>query len=295
VSSLTATSPRARATERRPRFEIGNVLIVARKEIRESLRNRWFILYTIAFAALSLALSALSLVGTGAVGFAGFGRTAASLINLVLLIVPLMALTTGAAAVAGERERGTLNYLLSQPVSRLEVILGKYAGLAVALMAALMLGFGIAALAIASRSGAADALRFARLVVFAIALSMSMLSVGFLISTVVRRASVALGAAIFIWLALVFVGDLGLMGSAIAFKLQVADLFHLSLANPLQVFKMAALGSVNASLDVLGPAGLYGERTFGAALGPLFAGVLGAWIVLPLALATLLFLRRGGA
>ena len=65
---------------RHPAFDPVNLLALARKEVRESLRNRWFILYTIAFAALSLALSALSLVGTGSVGFAGFGRTAASLL-----------------------------------------------------------------------------------------------------------------------------------------------------------------------------------------------------------------------
>ncbi len=223
-------------------LDLRNLLSLARKEMRDSLRNRWFILYTIAFAVLALALSFLSLLGTGSVGFAGFGRTAAGLINLVILIVPLMALTAGAGAIAGERERGTLGYLLAQPVSRIEVILGKYLGLAVAMMTSLALGFGLSAAAIAWRSGGADASRFARLVVLALLLALAMLSVGFLVSVLVRRGSVATGAAIFIWLTLVFLGDLGLMGSTIVFKLQVADLFRLSLLNPLQVFKMTAAG-----------------------------------------------------
>ncbi|MDY7109945.1 MAG: ABC transporter permease [Planctomycetota bacterium] len=275
-------------------LELSNLITLTRKEIREAWRNRWFVLFTIAFAGLSLALSALSMVGTGATGLAGFGRTAASLINLVILIVPLMALTAGAGALAGERERGTLGYLLAQPVSRFEVILGKYVGLAVALAASLGLGFGAAAAVIASR-GSTDAAGFLKLTGFALVLALAMLSVGFLISALTRRASVALGAAIFIWLLLVFVGDLGLMGSAVAFRLQVTDLFHVSLINPLQVFKMAALGGINASLDVLGPAGLYAMQTYGSALGAIFAAVLAAWVILPLALATAVFIRRGAS
>jgi Cu-processing system permease protein len=269
-----------------------HLITIARKEIRDSLRNRWFMLYTAAFSVLALALSGLSLAGTGMDGFAGFGRTAASLINLVLLIVPLMGLTAGAASLAGERERGTLAYLLSQPVTRMEVVLGKYLGLALALLGSLALAFGISAAVIAGRSGAADASAFVRLVVLAELLALAMLSLGMAISAAARTPSVALGAAIVLWLALVFLGDLGLMGGTVAFKLQVHELFALSLANPLQVFKLASLESVSASLDVLGPAGLYASRTYGDRLPLIFGAVLAAWIAVPLALSVLIVHRR---
>ncbi|MCL4210498.1 MAG: ABC transporter permease subunit [Phycisphaeraceae bacterium] len=271
------------------------VFTIARKEVGDALRNRWFILYTIAFVALSLGLSFLSLVGTGATGFAGFGRTAAGLINLVILIVPLMALTAGAASLAAERERGSLAYLLAQPVSRLEVLLGKYLGLAAALFASIALGFGASAAVIAWKSGTDDALNFARLVGLAYALGLAMLSVGMLVSTIARRASSANGAAIFLWLTFVFLGDLGLMGSAMIFKLHVTDLFRLSLLNPMQVFKMASLESVHASLDVLGPAGLYAMQAWGNQLSLLLGGVLAAWIIAPLGLSAAIFIRRGGS
>ena len=122
---------------------------LAQKELTRCLRNRWFLLYTLAFIALSLAFSYLALAGAGMVGFAGFGRTAASLINLVLLIVPLMALTIGAQSLAGEQEKSTLAYLLAQPINRVEVFLGKYLGLALSLLASLTLGFGISGLVMA--------------------------------------------------------------------------------------------------------------------------------------------------
>jgi Cu-processing system permease protein len=276
------------------RVHVGNIATLARKEIRDSLRNRWFLLYSMSFAVLASTLSYLSLAGTGTFGFAGYGRTSASLINLVILIVPLMGLTAGAGSVAAERENRTLAYLLAQPINRFELLAGKYVGLAVALIAALAIGFGASALLIAFRQhvGVAD---FARLVGLACVLALAMLSVGMLISTIVRKGGAALGAAIVVWLVLVFLGDLGLMGSTLVFKLQVADLFQLSLLNPLQVFKMAALGSIHASLDVLGPAGLYATQTYGSTLGWIFGAALAAWTVLPLAAAFVLFTLRGDA
>lgn len=265
------------------------VFIIARKEVRGSLRNRWFVLYTLAFAVLALSLSYLSLIGTGYSGLAGFGRTTAGLVNLVLLIVPLMALTVGAASVAGDRERGTLVGLLAQPVSRMEVFAGKFVGLTAALAAALLGGFGASGLLIAVRGQADSAGSYLLLVGLTLALAVAMLGVGLLVSVLCRRSSAAIGAAIFLWLGLAFLSDLGLMGGTVAFRLQADQLLHLALLNPLEVFKMAVLHGVHATLDALGPAGSYAAHQYGSRLPWIFAAALGAWIVAPLAAAGLLF------
>lgn len=265
-----------------------------KKEINDSLNNRWFVLYAAAFTGLALLLSWLSLSGGGSgySGFAGFGRTAASLVNLVLLVVPLMALTIGAGSLASERERGTLSYLLSQPINRSEVLLGKYLGLAAALLGTLALGFGLSGMIIAGQGGQTDTKSFTLLVGFAFVLALGMLSLGFLISALARKAAVATGVALFVWLLLVFVGDLGLMGTTLAFKLPIDTLFNLALINPLQVFKMSALISINSTLDVLGPAGIYAMQTYRDSLTWLFLGSLFAWVVLPLFMAYMIFDRR---
>jgi Cu-processing system permease protein len=276
-------------------MEAAIILTLFRKEIYDALKNRWFILYAAAFTGLALLLSWLSLSGggTGYTGFAGFGRTAASLVNLVLLVVPLMGLTLGAGSLAGEQERGTLAYLLSQPVNRAEVLMGKYLGLAASLLAALALGFGLSAAVIAGGGGQTEVGAYGLLIGFAFALALGMLSLGFLISSLSRKATVASGTALFLWLLLVFVGDLGLMGTTLIFKLPIQSLFNLALINPLQVFKMSALMSINATLDVLGPVGIYAIQSYGDHLTWLFLGSLLAWIVLPLFGAYLRFERRG--
>ncbi len=269
------------------------ILVLARKEVRDALRNRWFILYALCFAVLSLALASLALAGTGRLGLAGFGRTAASLINLVLLIVPLMGLTIGSAALAGERERGTLESLLAQPVTRTEVLAGKFLGAAAALLGALALGFGSTAVVLALRGSSAHLSSYASLFGLSVLLGWAMLAVGFLISSIARRTTFALGVAIFVWLALVFLGDLGLMGGALTLRLSSSELLALALINPLQVFKLAAVSGLHRSLDLLGPAGLHASRTFGGSLPLVFGSVLAAWIAVPLLAAGVLFSRRG--
>lgn len=270
----------------------GGTLRFARREFRDAIASKWFLLYTLAFTVLAVGVSFLSLSGVGSHGFAGFGRTAAGLLNLVMLVVPLMALTAGAGSIAGERERGTLLYLLAQPVSRTQVLLGKYLGLAIALVCSLCIGFGISGGVLAWRAGGVGVGSYAALIAFTALLALAMLSVGMLISVLSRRSSVATGLALFVWLALVFVSDLGLMASSILFKLRVQEIFSLALLNPLQSFKMVVIVDMNGSLDVLGPVGAYASQTLGDSLSWLLIGAVAAWVLLPLVTAALLFATR---
>ncbi|MGL4649783.1 MAG: ABC transporter permease, partial [Caldilineaceae bacterium] len=208
-------------------------------------------------------------------------------------IVPLMALTVGAQSLAGEQERKTMAYLLSQPLTRLEVYVGKYLGLTLSLLASLVLGFGVSGLALALNGrGAADPENYIMLVLLAFVLSLVMLSVGFLISALTRRAGVAVGIGLFLWLVFVFLGDLGMMGTAVAMRMPIESLFWMALANPLQVFKMAAVLNINASLDVLGPAGIFAMQEYGDRLALIFMAVLAFWIVVPALAAYVHFARR---
>jgi Cu-processing system permease protein len=274
-------------------MELGNVLILAQKELKDARRNRWFVLYTVAFSALSLALAWLALSGMGNYGLAGFGRTGASLINLVLLIVPLMGLTLGALSLAGERERGTMLYMLTQPISQAELLMGKYLGLALAILVALVIGFGLSGVLIAWQGGTTQAGQYLVLVLLAFALALASLSIGFLISATTAKSATAVGVALFLWLVLVFFGDLGLMGTAIVLRLDIDQLFTMALLNPLQIFKMAAILSIRSNLEVLGPAGIYAVRTYGSQLMLFLLALLTVWVVLPLGGTYLVFRKRG--
>lgn len=272
-----------------PPGTLSNILTIAGRELREAVKSRWFVLYTLAFVALGLGVSYVSAGGNA--GMAGFDRTTAGLTNLVLLVVPLMGLTAGAGTIAYDRERGMLAYILAQPVGRLEVVLGKFAGMAGALLACICLGLGGCAAILAWKGAAVGAIGILWFTGLTFGLAMAMLSLGMLISTLARRSSVAVGTAIFAWLALAFVSDLGLMAGTLALRLRIEHLFALSLINPLQVFKMWSLHAVEASLDVLGPAGLYASEEFGSRLHLIFGACIAAWIALPLGAACVLARR----
>lgn len=274
-------------------MDFENVLILIQKELRDAFRNRWFLLYAIAFTALSLALAWFSVSGAGSFGVAGFGRTTAGLINLILLIVPLMGLTLGAMSVAGEREKGTLVYLLAQPISSAELLMGKFVGLSLALTAALVIGFGLTGILIAFMGSGGDFMVYLTLLVLSILLAVASLSMGFLISAAVKKAATAVGLALFLWLILVYFGDLGLMGTSVVMQMDVKQLLALVLVNPLQVFKLAAVLDLRDNLEVLGPAGIYAFRAYGERLWPLLVGLLIGWVLVPFALATQAFKKRG--
>jgi Cu-processing system permease protein len=272
-------------------MELSVLLTIARRELREALRNRWLWFYALGFAALALALSQAGLAAAGYAGLGGFGRTAASLVNALLLFVPLMGLSVGANALAGDRERGTLLYLLAQPVSRAEVFWGKALGAALALVAALALGFGLAGAALAA-GGTAEAGAYLGLVVYTLLLALAALGLGLVISSLTRKAATAAGAAMLAWLTLVFFSDLGLAGLTLAARPAPAALLGLLLANPLQVFKLGAIYSLHTTLDTLGAAGQFALYRFGTALPAVLVGVLAGWGLCALALAFGLFCRR---
>jgi Cu-processing system permease protein len=164
-------------------IDIHPIATIAAKELRDAKRHRWFVLFATLFAGLAIVLSLAGFWGMGVTGFAGFSRTAASLSNLVALIVPLMGLMLGSMSITNEREKGTLEILLAQPISLSEVLLGKWFGLSAALTAAVLLGFGLSGLVIASSTTTEQIGAYLHLLVFTLLLGYANLSVGVLIST----------------------------------------------------------------------------------------------------------------
>jgi Cu-processing system permease protein len=273
-------------------MELKPLWAIAQRELREALRNRWLWFYAFGFAALALALSQAGLAAAGYTGLGGFGRTAASLVNALLLFAPLIGLSVGAGTLAADRERGTLQYLLAQPVSRAEVFFGKALGATLAVVAALAIGFGLAGLGLAS-GGSDRAAIYLALAGDTLLLALAALGLGFVISAFTRKASTASGAALLLWLGLVFLGDVGIIGATLALQPTPGTLLAMLLINPLQIFKLSAIYSLRATLDTLGPVGQYAAYRFGEALPLLLLGLLAAWIIVSFGVAFVSFNRRG--
>jgi len=167
-----------------------------------------------------------------------------------------------------------------------------YIGVAGALFTTLTLGFGVAGFVLSLQGSIQDAGGYLFTVILAYLLALAMLSLGFLVAAFSFRIATALGGALFLWLFLVFIGDLGIMGTVIATQMPVNAIFWITVLNPLQMFKFSSILTIQANLDVLGPAGLYATSQFGASLLPLLLVGLVLWIVIPLGFALFLFMRQ---
>lgn len=257
---------------------------IAIKEFRDRIRNRWVLAVSVVFAVFALATAYFGAAAQGAVGFHGIEPLIASLVSLTIYLLPLIALMLGFDAIVGERERGTLNLLLSYPISRTQLLLGKYFGLAAALSCATLAGFGLAGIAIVMRAPVGDWYQYAGFVLSAVMLGWVFLSLAVALSVFCASRTSASGMAIALWFFFVLVYDLLLLGVLVLTGGSVlGPVFPLLLMlNPADVFRI---------LNIFGPGDLHTMfglvSVFPPALAqPLYLGfVMLAWIVAPLGLA----------
>jgi Cu-processing system permease protein len=272
-----------------------NILIVARKEIQEGLRNRWVLATTLILAALALTLTFLGSAPTGNVGVRPLDVVIVSLSSLTIFLLPLIALLISHDAVVGEMERGTMLLLLSYPVARWQVMLGKFVGHLSILAFATLLGYGAAAAALAATGADIDAegwTAFGSMVASSILLGAAFIAVGYLVSALVRERGTAAGIAIGIWLLFVLIYDMALLGALVVDQGRTISggvLNALLLLNPTDAYRLFNLTSSGNVSAFSGMAGVAQNAT----LSPLaLIATLAAWALVPLGLAALAFSRR---
>lgn len=256
---------------------------IARQELVINIRNRWTLVFAAVFGVLVLAISYFGLVTGGNVGFQGFARTSASLLNLVLYIVPLVALVMGTHSFTSQTSSSEL--LFSQPVTRGEILLGKFLGLFASIFIATLIGFGLAGIIIAAKAGTEGAWRYPPFVLFSLLLALIFLSLSALISAICQLKDKALGVALFAWFFFVLFYDLLVIGGTLLFKEHTANslIFGSLFGNPVDMVRVASLMTLNGK-DTFGAGGAALLRFLGGeylSLGVLIIA-LSFWVVAPL-------------
>jgi len=272
---------------------VSAVWTIAGKEVRDSIRGRWLLLYGVAFAVLALGLSYLGERNLGSLGFDNFSRTTASLINLCLLLVPLIALSLGAGSIAGEQERGTLPYLLAQPLERWELLAGKFAGLVISIGTATVAGFGLAGVFIAFYASTMDVATYLLLLGLMLVLVAVMTGVGMLASVMCSGRAQAMSVALLVWFVAVLLFDLLLIGLVSGASLGGRGLLAGLLLNPIEIVRVLAIMHLEPDLTALGPFGSYLMEELGVgAATALLAAALTVWAIAPIAVAVRVFSNR---
>ena len=274
---------------------MNSVITIAAKEIQQAIRNRWVLAATLLLAGLALSLTFLGSAPTGTVGARALDVVIVSLSSLTIFLIPLIALLIAHDAIVGDMERGTMLLLLSYPVARWQVLLGKFLGHLAVLAFETCLGYGAAAAALPIIGSSFDSeglAAFAAMIGSSILLGAVFVAIGYLVSAVVRDRGTAAGLCIGLWLALVLIYDMALLGLLVLDQgrnISGGMLNALLLLNPTDAYRLFNLtGFANVSL-FSGMAGLAGSSTL-SVQALLTALVL--WILVPLAGAALAFSRR---
>ena len=232
------------------------VLVVAKKEYMDNVRGRWILVLSILFVALCLVVSAFGGIGGGGdIGLRPFDVTIVGLVSIVASLVPILALMAGYASVAGEREQGSLQLLLTMPITRLEALLGKFVGLAAVLATSIVAGLGLAGILIAATAGSVGWENYVTFIGATLLLGFAFLSLSLMFSAFVAKRSTALGLAVFVWFffsliwGLIFLGVLSAAGVSFDFTGGTLDvpewIWAFDLINPAEATSamiMAAFG-----------------------------------------------------
>jgi ABC-2 type transport system permease protein len=258
-------------------------------DIGESLRARWFFVYTIVFGGIMVGLFVSGLTESRVMGFTGLSRVLVTYLQITMAILPIFMLITTVRSVVGDREAGVFEYVLALPVSIASWYWGKLLGRFLVVYSPVLVS-----MLLAVAYGAFKGVPIPWMVIsyysgLLAALAWCFLGIGMLISTLSRSTDVAQGAAFMTWLFLLLFLDLILLGVLIKEGLPPESAIAISLINPLQVFRTASMLLFDPQLVLLGPAAYVILDNFGRTgylawsmsypvLVGLFGAGLGYWI-----------------
>jgi len=174
------------------------IYTIAKKEFLDNIRNKWIIVLTIIFVLLIIIFSYVA----GAAGEDVFGNMEASAMGLMVvssILIPLIAIILGFSTISGEAESGALYVVLSYPVRRIEVLLGKLLGLGSVIIVSIFIGFGFGGVVIAATAGGESWAGFIGFILLSIFLGWIFLSLSICVSSYCKRRIASIGGGIVLW------------------------------------------------------------------------------------------------
>lgn len=223
------------------------IFSIAKKEFIDNFRNKWITILSIIFAILVVIISYFGSQGFGQ-DWSPLEDTISGLEGIVTLIIPIISLMLGYAAIVGEIEKGSMSSLLALSVNRYEIIIGKFLGLGSVICSTILIGFGISGIIIAINVPSSDYMPYLSFIGVSILLGLAFLSVSMFFSTLFKKRSAAMGGAFFLWFFFAIIWQIILVGLLFATIIS-GDItestsipgwfFPFLLANPLMVFSAA--------------------------------------------------------
>lgn len=243
---------------------MSRVMAIAGWEFRNAVRTRWVVGGGLAFALSSIGVVMIGMRSTGELGLTGVGPAATSLLGLAMLLPPLIGLLLGAGAIAGGRERGTLQMILVQPGGRRIYVLGAFLGLSASIWAILAAGLAAAALLLGAVAEIGDIRTLLAVAVATFGAATASVAIGMFVSSFCATRSQATAWCVVLWFFFGVGADLILVSLVPALKIGPAGVLATITLNPVETSRTLALLIMDPELSALGPFGAFMTWEVGA-------------------------------
>jgi Cu-processing system permease protein len=214
------------------------------------------------------------------------GKVILSLLNIVLMVVPLVSVVFTTIHFYNSYE--FIELMLSQPVNRWVIFLGEYFAVALSLCFAFAVGVGLPMMVYGAGLNALTLLYSGMM------LTLVFVSLAFLSSVLTRDKAKAIGIALLFWFYFSLIYDgllLWITYSFADYPLEKVTLALISF-NPVDLARILMLLQLDISA-LMGYTGAFYKDFFGSGLGLIFSsGVLAIWVVVPVVIALQIFKRK---
>lgn len=241
------------------------------------LRTRFILLYTLLLLVSTVVLFQFD---------SDPGKIILSLLNIVLMVVPLVSIVFTTIHFFNSYE--FIELMLAQPVNRTVIFWSEYFALALSLSLAYLVGVGVPIILFGASSTGLS------LLFSGFMLTLVFVSLAFLASVLTRDKAKAIGLALLFWFYFSLIYDGLLLWVIFTFNDYPIEKLTLGLValNPVDLARIIILLQLDISA-LMGYTGAFYKDFFGSHLGIIFStGVLFIWIFLPLALATRIFAKK---
>lgn len=222
-------------------------------EIKYSIREKWFLLYFILFCGLMAGFLWSGITESQILGFSGLSRVLITYIEITIIILPLFILITTVRSVVMEKETLVLEYMISLPVSTSDYYWGKFVGRFVIIIIPILTAIaGSVIWAIIEGFHIPSAMVFFYSLLV-ISLSLCFLGLSYFISSISRKQDTAILTAFFVWFLFVMFIDVALLGLFLKFHININIILAATLANPIELFRIAAYSLFDPKLAIIGP------------------------------------------
>lgn len=248
-----------------------NLLLIAYLDLKESIRARWFLIYSLVFGGLIALFFIAGITESQVMGFSGLSRLLLMYIQVTIIILPIFILITTVRSISGDRDSHILEYMLSFPISLSQYYWGKVLGRFITVFLPVFMAMVIAVIYGFFKGAAVPWEIFFLYTGLLFSLSSVFLGIAFFISSIVKSSEMALGISFFVWIFLLAFIDIALISLMLQNRMNEELIIALALINPMELFRVAAISLFDPELTVMGPVAFYILDTLSQSMFVLFS------------------------